>query len=530
MRPSVCYFGLTLAAALICVPASAQKPVAVADSPLSNLADSFVVRGQKITTKSYLDEAWNAKGRPGLTANSGLEWNPATHVWAKKSSGLPEEALRGIAHYASWTAIPGRVGVNIAQTYHELDLVDELAKFYSLFLKSYFTTLGELRKIDAPDVRQRLLGPELGPDSDRTLVWYWQQSNGSVTLRDCYACNGEYFYPAARLVRLIATLKPSERTPAMNLFVGEYVPLLVKEHIFRTNFTDRMRKDMTPGDGSYKKLNMGNDEMGDVATAAEILGAHSADPKLVVIGDTELSKMRELVKVGVDLFQFSRTLIKGPDGRTYASYFNGDYDWSDDVDYSGYQGEAFPTPANRVKAKGLSWDVSHFSAVPMFLRSLNDNKAATGVDFPQQTDIDYIGNQYAFRVFEGDFKKPLFRNYFDGTDGWYRVSYLERAHYGIAPSRFCSMFDPSHGCTTIAGIYSWGLLASLNPDIAKVQNALIDLARSDDPSIACFQPQCFRERYYHYADASFSFLDASGDRQYPPALVVVLSELVLPQG
>src|SRR5262249_29618559 len=95
------------------------------------------------------------------------------------------------------------------------------------------------------------------------------------------------------------------------------------------------------------------------------------------------------------------------------------------------------------------------------------------------------------------------------------------------PSRFCNMFDQSHACVTVAGIYSWSLLASLNPDIARVQVSLVDLARSTEPSIACFEPRCFRERYYHYADASFSFLDSEGQIQHSPAFIVVLSELAL---
>jgi hypothetical protein len=258
-----------------------------------------------------------------------------------------------------------------------------------------------------------------------------------------------------------------------------------------------------------------------------MLGAQACDSKLVGIDDADAAKLKGLIRTGVDRFQFSRTLNKDAEGRFSASYFNGDYDWHEDMEYAQYEGESFPTPAQKARAQGASWDISHFSLIPMFLRSLFDNKQATGIEFPQKADLEYIGNQYVFHVFEGDRKKPLFKNFFDGSDGWYRVNYSGRSSYGIAPSRFCNMFDPSHGCTTIAGIYSWGLLAGLNLDISRVQMALIDLARSGDASIACFQRQCFRERYYAYAETSFSFLDADGHIQYPPALVVVLSEFVL---
>ncbi|HUN62731.1 MAG TPA: hypothetical protein VMU53_12110 [Candidatus Sulfotelmatobacter sp.] len=487
-----------------------------------SLLQSISVQNRTINTKSYLDQAWETKIRAGFTANSGFAWDPASHEW-RIATKLPEDAQRAIAHYASWTAVPARVALNTAQAYHELDRLDELAKFYSLFLQTYFTTLKNMRA--APDAKQKLLGPETGPDSARTMVWYVKQPDGSFLLRECYLCNADYFFPTARLVRAIAGLKGSERTPAMKQFVAAYVPLLAREHALRLNFAQRMQEDMTPGNPAYKKRIMIADEILAVAVAAELLGAHAQDPAFVLLSPDDIAQLKNLLAVGVARFQFSRTTYKDAAGRTCASYFNGDYDTSEDMNYARYEGESFPSPSQKAPSQGASWDISHFNLIPMFLWCLHENKNASGIDFPQQADIDAFANQFVFHVFEGDYQKPLFRNFFDGTDGWYRVSYSGRANYGIAPSRFCSMFDTSHGCTTISGIYSWGLLASLNDGIARVQLSLIDLAKSSDPTIACFDKQCFRERYYRYADASFSFLDSQGQLQYSPALAVVLSEL-----
>lgn len=505
-------------------PLSAQEKKSAVD--LSNLAHSFVVNGKTIDTKTYLDQAWEAKGRPGLFSSGGMTWDPKARQWNVKPV-LPADFSKAVAHYASWTAIAGAIGVNIAATYHEVDLADELAKFYSAFLHANFTTLGELRKTSSPGIKRKELGPELGPDSIRTLVW-WADTDSGVVLRECFLCNEEYFIPVAGLVELIAKLKPGERTPAMTQFVAEYTPLLVNDHILRLNFADLMRKQMIPSSTNLKRRNMSEEEIGVVTVAASVLGANAADAALVVISSDDRSKLKDLVKVGVDRFQFSRALTKDAEGRICASYFNGDYDWLEDFDYVGYHGEAAPTPADKAKGKGTGWDIGHFNVVPVLLRALYDNRAATGVDFPQKVDIEYFGNQYALQVFEGDFKKPLFRNFFDGTDGWYRVSYLGRAGYGVAPSQYCNSFDRSHSCASIGAIYGWGLLAPLHPGIAKIDSALLELALSNDPSIACFQPQCFRERYYRYADSSFSFLDSEGNIQYPPALLVILSQLVKP--
>jgi hypothetical protein len=481
---------------------------------------------RSLDTKAYLDEAWEVKGRSGLVFNSGLSWNSTARQWSLRST-LSDQAQKSIAHYASWTAIPARFAVNVAETYRELDKIDELAKFYGAFLKVHFTTLGSLRKTTSGEVQQTMLGRELGPDSTQTLAWYWKQGDGGVILRECYLCNADYFYPAARLLRLIARLSPGERTAAMKQFAGDYTPLLVNDHVLRPGFTDRMRQDLQSAASGSQKQILIEDEIDAIGTAAEILGAYAADSKLVAISDTDRSRLKDLVSVGVARFQLSRTLSTDADGRKCASYLNGDYDWHEDMAYARYQGESFPRPDQKAQAQGASWDISHFSLIPLVLWSLFQNKQGTGVDFPTLADLNYISNQYAFHVFRGDLQRPLFSNFFDGSDGWYRVNYSGRSNYGIAPSRYCNMFDPSHGCTSVAGIYSWGLLAYLNADVARVQIALIDLARSNDPAIACFQKACFRERYYWYGESSFSFLDPGGETEYPPALLVVLSDLVL---
>lgn len=514
-----------LGASIPCLLVSRPLPAEEGASgrELSNIARSFVVNGRTIDTKSYLDQAWEAKGRPGLFYSGGMDWNPQSRQWHVKPV-LPADFSKAVAHYASFTATAGALAVNIAQTYHEVGLADELAKFYSTFLHANFTTLGELRRTNSPQIKQKQLGPELGPDSTRTLAW-WADSDRGAILRECFLCNEEYFVPVAGLMDVIAKLKPAERTPAMTQFVSEYVPILVNDHILRVNFAQLMRAQMNHSDSNLKRPNMSEEEIGVVTAAASVLGASGADPKLAVLTSDDRARLKDLVKVGVDRFQFSRTLTKDSEGRTCASYFNGDYERLEDLQYAGYHGEEFPTPANKAPVKGASWDTSHFNVVPTFLRTLYDNRAATGVNFPKKEDIEYIGNQYAYHVFEGDYKKPLFTNYFDGNDGWYRAGYLGRSGYGIAPSRYCNQADPLHSCNTIGAISWWGLVAPFHPGIARIESALLDLARSNDPTIACFQPQCFRERYYKFADFSFSFLDAQGNIQYAPALIVILSQL-----
>ncbi|MGB7284458.1 MAG: hypothetical protein WBE13_19495 [Candidatus Acidiferrum sp.] len=227
--------------------------------------------GRTLDTKSYMDQGWEAKGRPGLFYSGGMNWDPQTREWHIKSQ-LPADFYKAIARYASFTNIGGALAVSIARTYHEVALADELAKFYTTFLHSYFTTLGQLRRTSSPEIKQKLLGPELGPDSTRTLAW-WADSDGGVISRECFLCNEEYFVPVAGLLEVIAKLKPAERTPAMTQFAAEYVPIPVTDHILRMNFAQEMRDQMNHRTANLKRPNMSEEEIGVVTAAASVSGA-----------------------------------------------------------------------------------------------------------------------------------------------------------------------------------------------------------------------------------------------------------------
>ena len=84
-------------------------------------------------------------------------------------------------------------------------------------------------------------------------------------------------------------------------------------------------------------------------------------------------------------------------------------------------------------------------------------------------------NQYVYRVFNGDYSRPLFHNYLDGSDGWHRVGY-HGAAFGYPPSPYCDMHNPNQPCMTPGQIMGWGLLAFSSPDLAALEQALVRLA------------------------------------------------------
>lgn len=132
-------------------------------------------------------------------------------------------------------------------------------------------------------------------------------------------------------------------------------------------------------------------------------------------------------------------------------------EWVSDYNYSDYE-EDFPCQNIKVtKVDGkttveddclnhqfsdlISWDVSHARRLVHALNSLNDVKPIlekkddktdfSVMDFSQQ--IEGLAIQYFYTVFNQDFKSPRLNNYFDGSNGWYRVNYSNRYCTGYPP-------------------------------------------------------------------------------------------------
>src|SRR5208282_4975843 len=91
---SKCFWTMAVlfGASIPCLQACPQLPAQQlsSDSELSNISRSFVVNGRTFDTKSYMDKAWEAKGRPGLFYSGGMNWDSQTRQWQVKP-GLPPD-------------------------------------------------------------------------------------------------------------------------------------------------------------------------------------------------------------------------------------------------------------------------------------------------------------------------------------------------------------------------------------------------------------------------------------------------------
>ncbi len=130
-------------------------------------------------------------------------------------------------------------------------------------------------------------------------------------------------------------------------------------------------------------------------------------------------------------------------------------------------------------------------------------------------------NQLTYKVFNGNFARPQLTNYFDGSDGWYRVGYKSRDGYGNPPAQYCDGQDMKHFCLTRNGIRGWGMLAFANPDIGKLIEGVIALARDNSPDATRF-----RQRVIAMKDDPTAWL-SDPPTKYSQELSLLISEYAL---
>ena len=482
-------------------------------------------------TANYSDlrKTWETDGRTVVHSHSGLSWDDSSKRWVADPHWDKGDLL---GHEVYDLESPLRGGVEMGAACHDLPLLNELSQFLVAF-STRFTTLGEMKGKEGD--KTQLKGQ--GSDNARTFAWI-QNSGGKQTVSECTLCTAQFFHPVSRLIRVISGLRASERSPAMQQLVKIYTPLIVRDHLLRLLYQAEwnhwndptlpktevevwrtLRNPHQRPQKSYQHAMLDTD-LWMIATAAEMLGAHTSDSSLVSISSAENSQLRDAVRDGAALFQSKGTFDPGTKNFKgtivgSVSYFNGDLDDHPDSQYSGVTSAGFPDPSQKKSRPNTSWDISHAYRIPVFLRALYDNKKATGLNFPEDKDIQLATNQYVYRVFQGNLERPLFNNYFDGSNGWYRVAY-HGGGFGYPPAQYCDAHSSDRPCLIAGALDGWGLLAFANPDLQQLEHSLLKLAA--DQSSGARQ---FANRYYWYANEDFK-VDSG---KYPKLLFSALSDM-----
>jgi len=473
-----------------------------------------------------LRETWRENGQYlAGEAYSQLKWDGAAHRWTPVFPAVP------IGESIFNVELVLRPALSSARACRDAETMDEIALYYTAMLDKS-QTLGSLLELPnlLEETRSRITGMD---PSERTFAARFGSQIGEGELY-----NSQWMHPAALLIRLISQLPEQDRTSGMRVFLRRFTAFIVSEQLLRflvdqpmpqlgwTSHRGRVehwqlamqgKRGSKPWDTAMSDI-----DLWLLASAAELLGAHANDPQNVAIGNEDVVLLKKALQVGVRFFQSRRTLSS--DARDFAgnavesaSYFNGDYDGLPEMRGTAVTGKELPAGYFASSRPNASWDTAHIYRVAVFLRAIYENRKATELSFPQYRDLQLVVNQYVYKVFNGDFQRPLFHNNFDGSDGWFRVGY-NGPGYGNPPSSFCDMHDEKRLCMMPASIAAWPELSFVNPDLDRLQQAIIRLAFDETPDT-----RAFVDRYYYWM-APFRVIQSNGVRITGGALYAIAAE------
>jgi len=322
--------------------------------------------------------------------------------------------------------------------------------------------------------------------------------------------SSQFLYLLSDLVSIIADIREDKRTPAMKNAIAKFIPLLIEHYdrwIFNTPGPFQVRGWGCRYNGQHVPTTMNHQEflkrklerklgngkspsycnavqdidMWIIAGVVNILTVYKQEERLVPITTEKYKQLLSYVKMGVKLIEsrFSYTSLKNFDGVPVvgAVFEPGVWDDLPSYEYAGYNEEVYPNDlkAHKIKyrGKGIGWDLSHARRFVHVFATLLKSKDILGLDYPTKDMMKKMANQLVYATFNKDFKKPLFTNFMDGTNGWYRVNYSGKEGFGYGP------WDMS--IAVLTGGY--GFWSRYNPDLQKVFVALMDMLKSEDLEI-----------------------------------------------
>ena len=168
----------------------------------------------------------------------------------------------------------------------------------------------------------------------------------------------------------------------------------------------------------------------------DLLAGSAAAPELVAIAPDEHQRLIELVRLQARFIasRFVRREASDRQGRVVPTVDFDPATWAlhPDFAYAGDESDSFPDRVPPPK-DGVGWDFSHGARIAWMLETFSAHAEIVGPDVDWAKLQDRFARQIAYRVVDGDPDLPRFRNYLDGSNGWYRVNYSDRARTGTRP-------------------------------------------------------------------------------------------------
>lgn len=282
----------------------------------------------------------------------------------------------------------------------------------------------------------------------------WVNDTGSESLLH----SSQFIYLLSRTVKEIAALPEAQRTSKMRQFVSSYAHI-VRDHLSHWLFSQQgmfqvkgwgcapglfnhmafLDKKARREFGTSKSYcNAVTDiDLWLIASTAEFLGAARLSPQAVPLSMAQWLSFSAYLKNAAPLVKarLTSTKLRRPSGaRVYGLIFDKGA-WRDHATnaYSGYEQETFPDVHDAGSNANVTWDIGHSRRFVFVFDSLARNSQSPAERQSWEGVQEGLANQFAFGIFQGDVTRPLFRNYFDGANGWYRVGYQNRAGFGYSP-------------------------------------------------------------------------------------------------
>jgi hypothetical protein len=408
-----------------------------------------------------------------------------------------------------------RPATRLALAKQDVPLMEQLALFHLALLQHRTTTLGAMIGTASPGDIVFIDGPA----SARTFAWY-EPIPGGREIREWQLSDTQYLSTAAQLLRAVAEMPGESRTATLNAFAATYGEFLANEQLMRLLYG-------TTWWAHYQNPTIGN----PVVSAWQFLAAHPGyqpappNPQYsAAISDIELWLMMdtaELVAADADapgwhlLDANTRELLRAAvqagsavmqirchhkiaaDGADVLSAFAGEWQDSPDFAYSAVTTQQIPTQPD--VQPGLSWDSSHAYRFPIVFRSMYETEWATGAAYPTRWDLVALGNTYVHLALSKASAYPDFNNYLDGTDGWFQFSPTDPSG-GYPPQLYCNA-EQRGNCLSVGTVQGWGELSRFNPDLAALEQQIINLAYDDSAAATAFKTQ------HYYEDGPYAVRD-----------------------
>lgn len=417
--------------------------------------------------------------------------NQIHDIWAKAKKPMKAGFHYGIARGDVYVLYNIEISTINLLTYagrrHDTEILDDLAQLY---LAAF---------------------PYLKTDKSGNQVWIYTAATTSVAKEnprligtEVMLCSVQFLYAVSFLIEQVVHIEPAKRTPAMNAAVEKFGPVIIRDHYLRwiAKSEPKMIKKLETGLANKKFANhVGDNETFLLAGVVKILAANSADAKAIPLSAAEKRTFIDFAVTGSKLMQsrLSKSNLKDFSGKpvTGLNFDQGMWDQYQDCAYAGYTGEKYPEPSDKRTVTGVGWDISHARRFVDIFNTLHENRAITRQSFPDETVMKDLANQVAYKVFNKDFKHPLFTNYMDGTNGWYRVGYAGRKKFGYAPYKLSSAI-PNGG---------YGFWSRFNPDIQKILLAFLEWSQNakatNDPDFLKY----YSKEYFNNNGASIQLLE-----------------------